>query len=452
MKQENPFQKNQDVTLVIDGMTNEGQGVAHLDGVAFFVPETVPGETVSAHIIKVEKRYCIAKLREVQMASPEREQPRCEAYSYCGGCTMQHMTYAEQLRQKQGFVRDALERLGGFAGIEVQPVLGMENPWRYRNKGSFPFGSTENGVAFGFFAPRSHRLVPLFDCPIQSERIPETARAIAAWANKNHISAYDETTHRGSLRACMVRETTDGKLMAVVVTHGKLPHEPELIHALRNVDSLYHNRNDRDTNVLLGDTFRLLAGEPTLVETQNGLSFAVSPQSFLQVNPAQTDVLYGKALELLDPKPDETILDLYCGIGTISLQIARRAKQVIGVECVAPAIEDAGQNARRNGIENASFLCDLSEHALPKLLQDGVKPDAIVLDPPRKGCEPVVLDAIAQSGVSRIVYVSCNPATLARDLRILADRGYAFQTVQPVDMFPQTAHVETVVLMTRNRM
>ena len=247
----------------------------------------------------------------------------------------------------------------------------------------------------------------------------------------------------------MVRTTNDQKLMAVVVTHGKLSHETELIHALRNVDSLYHNRNDKDTNVLLGDNFRLLAGEPTLIETQNGLTFKVSPQSFLQVNPQQTEVLYEKAIELLDPKPEETILDLYCGIGTISMQIARRAKRVIGVECVPAAIEDAKQNAVRNGIDNASFFCDLSENALPKLLHDGVKPDAIVLDPPRKGCESAVLEAIAASGVNRVVYVSCNPATLARDLRILSDRGYAIHIVQPVDMFPQTAHVETVVSMTR---
>ena len=449
MKTENPFRKNQDVELLIDGMTGEGQGVAHLDGVAFFVPDTVVGETVSAHIIKVEKRFCIAKVLTVLSPSPARETPRCEAYPYCGGCTMQHMTYAEQLVQKQGFVRDALERLGGFRGIEVQPVLGMDEPWRYRNKGSFPFGTVDGAAAFGFYAPRSHRLIPLFDCPIQSERITATARSVAAWANKNRVSVYDEATGRGSLRAVVARETSDGKVMAVVVTHGKLPHEAELCRALRNVDSLYHNRNDKDTNVLLGESFRLLAGAPTLYEEQDGLSFAISPQSFLQVNPAQTRVLYQKAIEFLSPQPDETILDLYCGIGTISLQIARRAQRVIGVECVPEAIRDAKANAARNRIINAEFLCDLAETALPKLLQSGVRPDAIVLDPPRKGCEPAVVEAIGNSSVNRVVYVSCNPATLARDLKLLCEHGYAIEKVQPVDMFPQTGHVETVVLLSR---
>ncbi|MBR0082028.1 MAG: 23S rRNA (uracil(1939)-C(5))-methyltransferase RlmD [Clostridia bacterium] len=451
MKSENPFVKNQDVTLSIDGMTSEGQGVAHLDGVAFFVPETVPGETVVAHIIKVEKRFCIAKKTALLTPSPARETPRCEAYSVCGGCTMQHMTYAEQLLQKQGFVRDALERLGGFRGVEVLPALGMDEPWRYRNKGSFPFGTVDGAAAFGFYAPRSHRLIPLFDCPIQSERVMATARAIAAWANKNRIPVYDETTGRGTLRACMVRETTEGKRMAVVVTHGKLPHEAELVSALRSVDSLYHNRNDKDTNVLLGESFRLLSGTPTLTEEQDGLLFAVSPQSFLQVNPAQTRVLYRTALEFLQPQPNETVVDLYCGIGTISLQIAKRAGRVIGVECVPEAIEDAKANAVRNSVGNAEFLCELSENALPKLLEGGVRPDAIVLDPPRKGCEPAVLNAIAKSGAPRVVYVSCNPATLARDLKLLCDQGYALARVRPVDMFPQTHHVETAALMTRNR-
>lgn len=449
MKEQNPFVKNQDVVLSIDGMTNEGQGVAHLDGVAFFVPETVVGETVEAHIIKTEKRYCIAKVKSILSASSERVMPACEAYPYCGGCTMQHMTYAEQLQQKRRFVADALERLGGLSGIEVQPTIGMENPWRYRNKGSFPFGSVDGQTAFGFYAPRSHRLVPLFNCPIQSEKITETARQIAAWANKYKISVYDEATGHGSLRACMVRTTTDGKVMAVIVTHGKLPHENELIERLSHVDSLYHNRNDKDTNVLLGDTFRLLHGEPTLLETQNGLSFSVSPQSFLQVNPTQTERLYQTAIDYLDPKPNETIFDLYCGIGTISLQIARRAGHVVGVECVSEAIEDAKQNAIRNGLANADFVCDLSEKALPKLLKIGTRPDAIVLDPPRKGCEPAVLDAILQSTANRIVYVSCNPATLARDLKALTAGGFAVQKVQPVDMFPQTAHVECVALMSR---
>ncbi len=449
MKKENPFVKNQDLELTIDGMTNEGQGVAHMDGVAFFVPETVVGETVLAHIIKVEKRYCIAKALEIRTPAPERVRPRCEAYPLCGGCTLQHMSYAEQLEQKRQFVVDALERLGGLSGVTVEPVLGMEDPWRYRNKGSFPFGTSDGTAAFGFFAPRSHRLIPLFDCPIQSEQITRTARAVAAWANQNRISVYDETTGTGSLRACMVRVTADNRIMAVVVTKGKLPQEEALKRKLSFVDSLYHNRNDQQTNVLMGDSFRLLSGEPTLNETQCGLSFSVSPQSFLQVNPIQTERLYRTAIEYLAPKSTETIFDLYCGIGTISLQIAKQAGHVVGIECVPEAIEDAKQNAARNNLTNADFVCDVSEHALPKLLKIGTRPDAIVLDPPRKGCEPQVLDAILKSSAARVVYVSCNPATLARDLNVLTDGGFVVQKVQPVDMFPHTAHVESVVKLIR---
>lgn len=449
MKNENPFIKNQDVELTIDGMTNEGQGVAHKDGVAFFVPETVVGETVLAHIIKVEKRYCVAKPLEIQMPSPERVKPRCEAYPLCGGCTLQHMSYEEQLKQKRQFVIDALERLGGLSDVAVEPVIGMENPWRYRNKGAFPFGTSDGTATFGFFAPRSHRLIPLFDCPIQSEQITKTARAVAAWANKNRISVYEETTGQGNLRACMVRVTSDKRIMAVVVTKGKLQQEEALKRQLSFVDSLYHNRNDKNTNVLLGDSFRLLLGEPTLNETQYGLSFAVSPQSFLQVNPVQTEQLYRTAIEYLAPNPTETIFDLYCGIGTISLQIAKRAGHVVGIECVPKAIEDAKKNAERNHLTNTDFVCDLSEHALPKLLKIGTRPDAIVLDPPRKGCEPQVIEAILQSTASRVVYVSCNPATLARDLKTLTAGGFVIQKVQPVDMFPHTAHVESVVLMSR---
>ncbi len=451
MKQENPFRKNQDITVSIDGMTGEGQGVAHLDGVAFFVPDTIPEETVSAHIIKVEKRYCVAKMTELLEPSEHRVQPRCEAFTACGGCTMQHMTYAEQLAQKRGFVEDAIKHLGGLQNVEVLPVLGMDDPWRYRNKGSFPFGSVDDSTAFGFYAPRSHRLIPLHDCPIQDARITELARQIAAWANKYNIPVYDESTGKGCLRACMIRVTSDGKRMAVVVTKGKLPHETELIDRLSEVDSLYHNRNDADTNVVLGNSFRLLKGEPTLYEVQNGLSFAVSPQSFLQVNPMQTERLYRTAIDFLDPKPEETVVDLYCGIGTITLRIAKSVRQAIGIEIVPEAVEDAKANAVRNGIANAAFLCDKAESALPALLQKGIKPDAIVLDPPRKGCEPAVLEAIAASNARRIVYVSCNPATLARDLKLLAEQGFSVEKVQPVDMFPQTAHVETVCCLYRQK-
>ena len=448
MKETNPFQKNQELTLTITGVTSEGQGVGRADGVAFFVPNAIPGETVRVHIIKVEKRYCIAKIVEIVEASEHRVTPKCEAYSLCGGCALMHMEYPEQLRVKTDIVKDALERLGGFSDVAVMPVIGMENPWRYRNKGSFPFGMADGAIAFGFYAERSHRLIPLYDCPIEDARITAIARTVQEWAKRNHVPVYDETTGKGTLRACMVRITSTGERMTVVVTKGKLPAMIPLVQML-DVESLYHNQNDKDTNVILGEKFTLLKGASQLVETQGDLQFFVSPQSFLQVNPIQTRVLYNEALRLLDPKRTETVADVYCGIGTISLAIAKHCKRVIGIECVPEAIRDAKNNALLNGIQNAEFLCGLAENVLPKLIHDGKRLDAIVIDPPRKGCEPQVLDAIADSGVKRVVYVSCNPATLARDAKLLSEHGFTIEHVQPVDMFPHTQHVETVVLLSR---
>lgn len=448
MIQINPFQKNSEYTLEITGVTGEGHGVGKLDGVTFFVPYALIGETVRVHVIKVEKRYCVAKLIEVLNPSAARIEPACEAYVRCGGCALMHMSYPEQLRTKQTVVRDALERIGGFSNITVEKTLGMNDPWRYRNKGSFPIGLVDGCAAFGFYAARSHRLIPLYDCPIEDARITAVARTVTEWANRNRIPIYDETTGKGVLRACVVRVTSSGERMAVVVTKGELPAKDALLKMLR-VESLYHNRNDRNTNVLFGDRFTLLNGQAQLIERQGDLSFFVSPQSFLQVNPQQTRVLYEEAIRLLDPKPNETIADVYCGIGTISLAIAKHAGNVIGIECVPEAIADAKRNAAQNGITNTEFLCGLAEEVLPQMVQNGMRPDAIVIDPPRKGCEPQVLDAIAKSGVKRLVYVSCNPATLARDAKILAESGFTLQHVQPVDMFPHTHHVETVVLMTK---
>lgn len=445
MKQENPFRKNQELTLEITGVTSEGQGVARCEGVAFFVPFALPGETVRVHIIKVEKRYCIVKVAEMIETSVHRVTPRCEAYEKCGGCALMHMDYPEQLRTKTQVVRDCLERLGGFSDISVQDTIGMDDPWRYRNKGSFPFGFADGTVTFGFYAERSHRLIPLFDCPIENAQITALARTVAEWANRNRVRVYDETNGKGVLRACMIRVTSTGERMVVVVTKGELPAKESLIKMLE-VESLWHNRNDRNTNVILGDRFTLLKGKSQLTETQGKLSFAISPQSFLQINPEQTRKLYDTAIRLLDPKPDETVADVYCGIGTITLAIAKHAGRVVGIECVPEAIADAKKNAEANGIENAEFICGLAEDVLPNLVQNGMHPDAIVIDPPRKGCEEQVLSAIVESGVDRFVYVSCNPATLARDAKILSEHGYSIRHVQPVDMFPHTQHVETVVL------
>ena len=442
-----PVRKNDDITLSIEGLTGEGQGVGRVEGFAVFVIGALFGETVRAHVIKVEKSYAVAKLVEVLTPSPDRVAPRCPVFAQCGGCTLQHLSYPAQRRAKQQQVIDALTRLGGLNDVTVRPILGMDEPWRYRNKGSFPVGSVAGAAVFGFYAERSHRLVALSDCPIQDERIVEIAARTCAWANEHGVSIYDESTQRGNLRHIVARALSTGETMATIVTRGPLKHRDALIEALEGVDSVWHNLNPADTNVIFGETFTLLAGKETLTEQIGDNRFRVSPQSFLQVNARQTAALYEAAVELLSPHPNDTVVDAYCGIGTISLMLSSRVKRVIGIEQVRAAIDDATGNAAANGVENATFLCGDTEDVLPELLQKGERVDAVVLDPPRKGCDERALAAIADAGIQRIAYVSCNPATLARDCKYLAARGYRLVCAQPVDMFPQTSHVECVALL-----
>jgi len=444
-----PVRKNDDLTLTIESLTNEGQGVARVNGYAVFVTGALAGETVLAHVIKVTPSYAVAKSMQFVTVSPERVVPACQVFTQCGGCDLWHLSYPAQLRQKRQWVEDAFRRLGGFAETPVREVLGMEDPTRYRNKAGFPFGIVGDAAVFGFYAGRSHRLVPLFDCPIHDERVVDAARRVSAWANECGVSVYDETTRRGQLRHVVARVTSEDECMAVVVTRGALPHRDELLACLSDCGSVWHNENPNDTNLIFGERFTLLAGKPALTEIVCGKRFLVGPQSFLQVNRTQTRVLYETALSLLDPRPDETVADVYCGVGTISLLLADRCAGVIGIEQAAPAVEDARRNAQENGAKNVSFLCGGAKELLPRLVSEGRKIDALVLDPPRKGCAEAALSAVAASGAKRVVYVSCNPATLARDCRILAAAGFSPAVVQPVDMFPQTCHVETVVLITR---
>ncbi|MBR2604846.1 MAG: 23S rRNA (uracil(1939)-C(5))-methyltransferase RlmD [Firmicutes bacterium] len=444
-----PVKKNEELELTIDSVTLEGAGVGRVDGFALFVPGALAGERVRVHVIKVTASYAVGKLMEVVEPSPHRMEPRCPVYAKCGGCAFGHVTYEEELRIKERHVADALTRLGGLTDVHIRPIIGMDRPERYRNKGAFPYGMTDKGPAFGFYAPRSHRLVPVQDCLIEQESVCRAVNAIQTWAEQNHITPYDEGTGKGCLRHAVARVTTSEELMAVIVTRGDLPHKKELIDAMSFADSVYWNRNDRNTNVIFGDRFTQLSGRPTLRETLCGLDFEVSPRSFLQVNPVQTQRLYGAALELLSPQPDETVADVYCGIGTISLLLAQKAGQVIGIEVVPEAVENAKENAARNGIQNASFLCAPAEEALPKLVAEGRTVDCLTVDPPRKGCEPQVIDAILASGARRMVYVSCNPATLARDVKLLTAGGFTVQAVQPVDMFPCCGHVETVCALSK---
>ncbi|MDO4565421.1 MAG: 23S rRNA (uracil(1939)-C(5))-methyltransferase RlmD [Clostridia bacterium] len=450
MKREAPVKKNQDIEIEIDALASEGQGIGRIEGYTVFVPYALPKERVMAHIIKVNTGYAIAKLTEVLSPSPDRVKPRCPAFFACGGCNLQHMSYEKQLEFKRQTVFDALTRIGGLSDIEVEPTLGMEEPWRYRNKGSFPTGTVGGETVVGFFAPRSHRLVPIFDCPISDSRVTDTAQKVAEWANENKIQVYDEETGKGALRHIVVRATQEGGIMAVIVTAGKLPRIERLIEKLDGiVDSLYHNNNPDKTNVIFGSDFHPIYGASVLTEKICGNRILVSPRSFLQVNSAQCERLYEIVMELLKPGRNESVADIYCGVGTMSLMIANEAKRVIGIENVAEAITDAKRNAALNGLSNLEFICGDAETVLPKRVADGLKLNAAVLDPPRKGCEERVLKAVVNSGVKRIVYVSCNPATLARDLKYLTEQGLHPTSIHPVDMFPHTSHVETIVGLQR---
>ena len=390
-----PVKKNEELVLEVTALSSEGQGVARVDGYAVFVIGALANETVNAHVIKVTPSYAIAKTLEILVPSPDRVRPACPVFAQCGGCTLWHLGYPAQLEQKQRWVQDALARLGGFDPVPMQPIVGMEEPTRYRNKGSFPFGAFGNAVVFGFYAPRSHRLVPFSDCPIQEETVVDAARRVAAWANDHSVPVYDETTGKGQLRHVVARATAEGERMAVVVTRGALKHRDDLLAYLDGFDSIWHNENPKDTNVVFGDRFTLLSGKPALTETIGGRRFSVSPQSFLQVNRIQTQALYETAKEFLAPKPDEVVVDAYCGVGTISLFVADDCKRVVGIEQVAPAIEDAKRNAEENGVSNASFVCGNVEDVLPKMIENHETIDAIVLDPPRKGCDAAALDAVA---------------------------------------------------------
>ena len=448
-----PVQRNDDITLTIDALGAEGQGIGRVDGYAVFVPGALPGERVRAHIIKAGSGFGVGKLMGIEAPSPERIIPSCAIFTTCGGCTLQHMEYGAQLAYKRKVVEDALGRIGGLKEVCVSPVLAMDDPWRYRNKGSFPLANVGARVETGFFSPRSHRLIPMQDCLIQQQNVLQAAFAVRDWANTHDVPAYDEQTGKGLLRHVVARASRTGEVMAIVVATGTLPHRQALLEILQQrivgLVSVYLNIQKANSNVILGDDYRLLWGEEKIEEQLCGLTFSLGPASFLQVNPVQTERLYTTALDLLALTGGERVVDAYCGIGTITLLLAKSACEVIGIENVPQAVEDARRNAERNGIHNARFLCEESEAALPRLLSEGHAFDALVMDPPRKGADEAFLRAVIDSEVRRVLYISCNPATLARDCRILIDGGYTVQAVQPVDMFPHTVHVETVVLMSR---
>lgn len=457
IKSSPPVHKNECISLTIDGLTHEGHGVGKYRGYTLFVKGALPNETVKVKVIKVKKRFGYARLMQMIEASPERTRPPCPIYASCGGCQLQHVTYAEQLRQKEQLVRDNLERMGGLdlKKINIHPTLGMQDPWRYRNKAQVPVGEAEGGLMTGFYRQGSHEIIAMQECLIQHEQNDQVIQKVREICHRMGMTAFKEQEHKGLLRHVVVKYGfhTD-ELMIVLITNGEqIPEEQAMIKDLRqafpNLKSIVQNINTKKTNVIFGDKTKLLWGEEYIYDQIGDIRFAISARSFYQVNPVQTEVLYEQALQYADLQGHETVIDAYCGIGTISLFLAQKAHRVLGVEIIPEAISDAKRNAKLNSIENVTFAVGEAEKVIPWWKAQGVMADVIVVDPPRKGCDDTLLQTIIEMKPEKVVYVSCNPATLARDLKILEAGGYATKEVQLVDMFPQTMHVETVVLMSR---
>lgn len=448
------LKKNELVTFSITGMTVDGMGVGRYEGMTVFVPLTAPGDTARIRIVKVIKSYAYGKLEELLSPSPDRIEPDCPVFSQCGGCCYRHITYEAEKRIKWERVRDALTRIGGFSELPVLRILGADSRDHYRNKALLPLDTKKDGsLAMGFYAVNSHRVVDCESCRLQPEEMNAAMAAFRQWEKQYGDPIYDERTHKGQMRRLYLRKgEKTGELMACVVVNGNgLHHEQELVSALREaapgLASVVINSNREKTNVALGKKCRTAWGTESIRDELCGLTFQLSPLSFYQVNRTQAERLYEKASEYAGLTGRETLLDLYCGAGTIGLSMAGKAKKVIGVEIVPEAIENARQNAADNGIENAEFLCGDAARAAIELSCRGERPDVIVLDPPRKGCSPELIETAAGFGPKRIVYVSCDPATLARDLKRFAELGYPPLEAAPVDLFPATAHVETVVLL-----
>lgn len=450
------FKKNDLLTVVIEDMGHDGEGIGKAEGYTLFIKDAVIGDTVEAKIMKAKKNYGYARLMRVLNPSPYRVEPKCPCARACGGCQLQFLSYEKQLEFKKNKVKGNLERIGGFGQVEIEKVIGMENPWRYRNKAQFPVGKNKDGeIITGFYAGRTHSIIPNRNCYLGAEVNEEILNQVIAYMTDNHVEPYEEAGGKGLVRHILIRNGfKTGEIMVCIIANGRtLPKVNNLIERLQTIPgmtSISLNVNTKRNNVILGDEVITLWGQETISDYIGDIKFEISPLSFYQVNPVQTEKLYGTALEYAGLTGKETVWDLYCGIGTISLFLAQKAKQVYGVEIVPPAIEDAKRNARRNGIENAEFYVGKAEEVLPqKYEEEGIRADVIVVDPPRKGCEPEVLDTMLHMKPERIVYVSCDSATLARDLKILCEKEYQIEKVAVCDMFGNSVHVETVCKLVR---
>jgi len=437
---------------IID-MGENGEGIGKVDGFTIFVDGGIVGDKVKVKLIKKKKHYGMGKIIKLIDGSNHRVDPKCPHAFVCGGCQVQHMNYDQQLVQKTNHVDACIKRIGKQEGYELAPIIGMESPYHYRNKGQYPVGmSHSKDIQIGFYKTKTHHIVDIDQCFIQDENNNAIIKTLKTALKDLGVSIYEEKRHQGVLRHIMLRNTKAGKWMVVFVTNGPRFEEAKvltnlLIEKHPEVVSVIQNMNKARGNRVLGYENKILFGAGTIEDSIGDLKFELSPLSFFQVNPIQTDVLYKQALTFAELKGDETVVDVYCGIGTISLFLAQQAKKVVGVEIVDVAIEDAKANAKRNNLNNTEFHTGKAEEVLPKLYEKGLRADVVVVDPPRKGCEQVVLETIANMNPERIVYVSCKPSTLARDLKILSDLGYKTEKVQPVDMFPHTMHIESVCLL-----
>lgn len=450
------YRKNDIVTLEIVDCGTDGEGIGKADGFTVFVKDAVIGDTVTAKIMKAKKNYGYGRLMEILKPSPYRVEPVCPSARQCGGCQLQAVSYEEQKVFKEKKLRGHLERIGGFRDLPMEPLIGMDEPYHYRNKAQFPVGRNKEGrVITGFYAGRTHAIIENRDCALGIPQNKDILDIVIAHMEKYGIDPYDEMTGKGLVRHIFVRYGFfTGELMVCLIINGQdIPHQKELIGKLCEIPgmtSISLNINKKRNNVILGDKVKTIWGQEYITDKIGDISYEISPLSFFQVNPKQTWKLYSKALEYADLHGEETVWDLYCGIGTISLFLAQKAKFVRGVEIVPAAIEDAKRNAQINNIENVEFFVGKAEEVLPREYEkNGVYADVIVVDPPRKGCDEMLLKTILKMQPKRVVYVSCDSATLARDLRFLCDNGYELKKVCGVDQFPQTVHVETVCLLGR---
>ena len=450
------FRKNDLVTLEIEDCGIDGEGIGKADGFTVFVKDAVIGDTVTAKIIKAKKNYGYGRLMEVLKPSPYRVEPKCEFARQCGGCQLQALSYDQQLVFKTNKVKGHLERIGGFTDIPMEPIIGMDELFHYRNKAQFPVGRNKEGkIVTGFYAGRTHNIIENRDCALGVAENKEVLDRVIAHMEKYGIEPYNEATGKGLVRHVLIRYGyfTKEVMVCLILNGNKIPKEEQLVKSLCEIPgmtSITINVNKKHSNVILGEEIRLLWGQEYITDRIGDISYQISPLSFYQVNPMQTQKLYAKALEYADLHGQETVWDLYCGIGTISLFLAQKAKFVRGVEIVPAAIENAKENAKLNGLENTEFFVGKAEEVLPReYKKNGVYADVIVVDPPRKGCDETLLETMVEMNPDRIVYVSCDSATLARDLKYLCERGYELRKVCPVDQFGMTVHVETVVLLSK---